>query len=192
MKIIRLVLSILLLAACVYMVYSLWLTIKEPIEFEAQRTIRDDDTVVKLKDIRLAQIAHRTRKGTYAASFDSLLYFLKNDSLEFVKQIGDPNDTTVVAETVVTYKLVKDSLFKNDMQKINNLPNVPHGTPGAKFNIDAGVITKNDIEIPVFEVGVPYPTLYEGLIPKYFQNKAEKSLSVGSMTEGTTSGNWEN
>ncbi len=58
-----------------------------------------------------------------------------------------------------------------------------HPISGAPFILRAGKIVRNQVEIPVFEVIEPTP----------FKSTFVKSdtLRVGSMTEPSTSGNWE-
>ncbi len=75
------------------------------------------------------------------------------------------------------------------------------GDKKAKFEMDAGTITKNDIKIPVFEAKVAKDVvLYDQ--PSDFLNKEKQVLSVdgingayisvGSMTKVETTGNWPN
>lgn len=75
--------------------------------------------------------------------------------------------------------------------------NVP-GTD-AKFEMDAGTITSNDIRIPVFEAKVAKEVLLKDQ-PKDYINKEKQVISVdgvngayitiGSMSEVKTAGNW--
>ncbi len=190
MKILRFILNLLLTIAICVVGYFLFLSIKEPIDFERESNLRKDAVITKLKKIRSAQLAHKDIHGRFCGDFDTLINMIKTDSFNVMKVIGDPNDSTVV----VTQEMVKvsmlDSLFEEQPELVDALPKVPY-TKDADFDIDARMITKNEVEVPAFEVSVPYEILYDGLIKKYYQDKVGYDLKVGDIYEGTTSGNWE-
>jgi len=190
MKAIKLVLALILLAANVFMGFKLVETIKEPIDFERISGERIGDAVSSLEDIRATQLAYRGMHGAYTGSWDSLMSFARDSSIVYEKIIGDPNDSTVTVVRETISVLVKDSLFKGNMDRINNLNRVPH-TTDAKFELQAGMITKNEVEIPAFEAAVPYRTLFNGLDGKYFKDKWYDLLKVGDINLGTTTGNWD-
>lgn len=191
MNALRYILSVILLAAVCVLGYYLYKAVEEPITFETARVERDAATVVKLKKIRDSQIAFKLLHGTYAPNFDTLITVIKSDSFSVVKQIGDPNDSTKVVKTEVIRKALLDSLFKGDVTQVDELPIVPFTDKKERFKLEAKMITKNEVEIPAFEASTPYETLYNGLIKKYYQQKWGESMRVGSISEGTTSGNWE-
>jgi len=60
---------------------------------------------------------------------------------------------------------------------------------GDKFMAEAGETTKNKVKVKVFKVAATLRSMYKGLNNKYFNPSEE--ISVGSMTDATTSGNWE-
>ena len=84
---------------------------------------------------------------------------------------------------------------------------VPFSNPQQKFELEAGTISRNGIEIPVFEARTPYEVYLAvpgaGFSEKEWNQrrdntKAEKEsinryagLKVGSMEEASTDGNWE-
>ena len=70
-----------------------------------------------------------------------------------------------------------DSLF-NKQYPIDSLAHVPPSNKW-KFVLDAGIINKSKITVPVFEVRDPKP---------YNPNKP---LILGSMTEANLNGNWQ-
>ena len=76
------------------------------------RKIRYDDTVEKLKEIRTAQIMYKRKYEQYMGDLDTLKQFIMNDSVMILRQIGDPNDSTVVVQKVETWVPVIDSLYK--------------------------------------------------------------------------------
>jgi hypothetical protein len=101
----------------------------------------------------------------------------------------------ILTDTLGT-KSVKDSLFGNT-DRYKTMMEVP-GT-NAKFEMDAGTITSNDIKIPVFEAKVAKEVILQDQ-PKDFVNKEKQVISVdgvngayirmGSMTDVKTAGNW--
>ena len=48
--------------------------------------------IQRLKDIRTAQDAYKSIHGVYTSSFDTLIHFVKYDSLKTVRAIGELSD----------------------------------------------------------------------------------------------------
>ena len=73
-----------------------WLVYRSPIslkEFQEETNYRKSAVIQDLKDIRTAQIAFKDKYRVYAGDFNSLLSFVKNDSLAVVKAIGETPDS---------------------------------------------------------------------------------------------------
>ena len=84
---------------------------------------------------------------------------------------------------------------------------MPFSEPQQQFELEAGTVSRNGIDIPVFEARTPYEvylaTPGAAFTEKEWNQrrdnaKAEKEsinryagLKVGSMEEATTDGNWE-
>ena len=63
------------------------------INFGKEREAREKEIIARLIDIRTAQIAFRDRNmGQYTDNFDELIAFVKNDSIPFVKKVGELTD----------------------------------------------------------------------------------------------------
>jgi len=191
MTIIRLLLSVLLAALAGWLFYTLFLTVKEPIDFQKQKDLRDQATIERFKSIRKGQLIYKNIHGNYASTFDSLAMCLKNDSIKIQKIIGDPNDSTVVSRTEIVQRSILDSLFSGNPKNIDSLELVPFNTSGAKFAFESGYIEKNEVAISVFQASVPYTTLYKGMVPKYYAHLKDGSMRVGNLKDGSTAGNWE-
>ncbi|GGZ70597.1 hypothetical protein [Algibacter mikhailovii] len=191
--------------------YQTYMSIFEPIQFNKLKNKRYAVVIESLKDIQFSQLAHRQVTGKFAKDFDGLVKFV--DTAEFT--ITQRRDSSVIDEELTklyqvdTYKdiliidtlgfvPVKDSLFK-DSNRYKNMMNIPVGKEGAKFEMQAGFIEQNKINIPVFEVVAKKDVIL------YDQNKdllnQEKqviavdgvngdALKVGSMNEVKTTGNW--
>ena len=100
----------------------------------------------------------------------------------------------IVIVDTLAFVPVKDSLFGADT-RYKTMMNVPVGKPGAKFDLKAGFLDK----IPVFEASVDKAIILDGedenLIAKEKQVVSVDgvngpTLSVGSMNEVKTNGNW--
>ncbi len=188
MSAIRLVLNLLLVAAVAFLGIKLVNDIKGPIQYESARKVRYNDTVEKLKEIRTAQIMYKRKYDEYMGDLDTLKQFIMNDSVMILRQIGDPNDSTVVVQKVETWVPVIDSLYKSNRETLKDLDIIPN-SGGDKFSAQAGETTKNKVKVKVFKVSAPLRSIYKGLEVKYFDPNEE--IYVGSMTDATTSGNWE-
>ena len=62
---------------------------------------------------------------------------------------------------------------------------------GTKFFFCTSKTQKNKVNVSLFEVSTKYKYFLEGLKTKNQNVDLEKDLKVGSMSEPTTSGNWE-
>ncbi len=188
MQALRIILSIALIALVGWLGYQLYKTIEEPIVFEQEKSIRDEAAIGKLKLIRQLQLAYKAENDTFADTFENLVKFGKLGNLTVEKIIGDPNDSTVVSKTIIDTIAVRDSILSKTPININEISIVPFSKE--KFSIQAGMIEKNDLQIPAFEVSAPYKVLYNGLIKKYYAEKLNENIRVGSMQDGTTAGSW--
>jgi preprotein translocase subunit SecA len=164
-----------------------------------------------MRDLRQAQLAHKTVTGTYEKDFDKLVRFI--DTAEFT--ITQRRDTTVLDEEktkrfrVDTFKEivvidtlgtrpVKNSLFKGS-DRYKTMINVPVEGVTAKYTMDAGQIEKSNTMYPVFLISVKKDVLLADQ-PKDYVAKEKQivsvdgvngdALTVGSMETINTNGNW--
>ena len=94
---------------------------------------------------------------------------------------------------------VKDSLFKGS-DRYKQMASVKVGDRTIPIKIETGVITRdNDVKFPVFEVKVSKKDILEGLDEEEIEKELQKVgvndikgpyVSVGSMTEVSSNGNW--
>lgn len=186
---------ILLTALLAYWLYS---SIRAPIAFHAERDIREDAVISKLKKIQIAQDVFRMVTGGYADNFDTLSYVLKNGKIEIAKLEADPSDPSNQDKFIKTlsYRDAKDSLFSLLEKQINidSLKYIPF-TAGKIFQIDADTLTHQSSLVNVVEVGTKYkefmgefadPTFKK--YDKYYD--PEKFLKFGDMNSPNTNGNW--
>ncbi|WP_103865148.1 hypothetical protein [Aquimarina sp. I32.4] len=188
-----------------YLVYN---SINGPVEFNKIKQARYAKAVENLRDIRTAQIAHRTVTGKFEEDPVKLVAFIdtakftltqRRDSsfIRFNKvlKIDEPRDTVIV--DTLGHASVKDSLFKKGNHK--NMIKIPIEGIDANFELKAGYINKNDLRVAVFEAKVAKDVLLHDLDKDLLAQEKEVQsvdgvngpyLSVGSMTEVMTSGNW--
>ncbi len=189
---------------------ALYDSILEPIRFKQTKEIRYAKVIENLKDIRDAQVAHKTITGKYSNNWESLVKFVdtaeftltqRKDSsildIEMTKRYGgvEMYKDIVVIDTIGTVA-VKESVFKND-DRYTTMMNVP-GTE-TTFDLKAGFIEKGKSTLAVFEAKVdkkiiladqPDYLVFEELETVAVDGVNGPALSVGSMMEISANGNW--
>ncbi len=199
----------LVIVALVYVVADL---IHTPLKFEQQLKERNAEVIVKLKDIRAAERAYKSKYQRFTNDFDSLIYFILNDSLEMERKLVDEDDSVAMAklkkakkQNIEKYNLaVIDTIFnprKLSKEQIENLRFIPH-TNNMEFILEAGEVEKSNVKVPVVECRAPYKAYLDtvefrqnviNLIDDKVNNFGQYAgLKFGSM-EGSNNeaGNWE-
>jgi len=208
---IQIVLSIMIVVLA-YFVYN---SIQTPIRFIKQKDIIEQATITKLIDIRDAQKAYKDVNSKYTSDFDSLIFFLKTDSFSVTKAFGTIPESFIdslgtlkkareaaLRMGIITRETTKipvmDSLFGKSFP-VDSIRYVPH-TDKLEFSMVADeYTTPSKLVVQVLEVSVLYSDLLKGLDPQLVVNYADerfkitkyKGLKLGSLTEGTLTGNWE-
>lgn len=185
-----------------------WLVYRSPIslkEFQEETNFRKSAVIQDLKDIRTAQIAFKDKYRVYAGDFNSLLSFVKNDSLAVVKAIGETPDSLTedqallagiisrdtvfvpVYQTIYNqdYLDTRDSRFPFDLEKLSMVP-----FSDETFNIESGNIEKGKVVVQVFEVSTTFGTFLNGLDATNKGIDLDNTLRVGSMSDASINGNW--
>ena len=199
----------LVIVALVYVVADM---IHTPLKFEQQLKSRNADVIVKLKDIRAAERAFKSKYQHFTNDFDSLINFILNDSLELERKLVDEDDSVAMAQlkkakkkNIEKYNLaVIDTIFnprKLSKEQIENLRYIPH-TNNMEFILEAGEVDKGNVKVPVVECRAPYKAYLDtvefrqnviNLIDDKVNNFGQYAgLKFGSM-EGSNNeaGNWE-
>ena len=204
------VINIILFAIILLLAWQVVKSIQAPIKFNNEQKARETKVVERLIDIRNAEVLYKNANNKYTNSFDSLIVFCQNAEIPIVKIVPDPTDTTFTRtiNDTIGYVKVMDSLKAGrDNFNISDLKWVPFSQPQQNFELEAGTIQRNGIEIPVFEARTPYEVYLANPGADFSEKewnqrrdnvKAEKEsinryagLKVGSMEEATTDGNWE-
>ena len=190
--------------ALAFVIYKQVMT---PLEFRAERERREKVVIERLKNIREAQRAFKKVHMRYTSSFDTLINFVLNDSLEYEKIIGSEDDSAAVAKGLVRREKFMiaaiDTAFgakKLTHEEIKQLPFIPFSN-NEKFIMGAGQVnTAADVMVPVFEVKAPYKTFLGDLDRQELLNLLDerkamekyKGLKVGALDQATNdAGNWE-
>lgn len=196
------IINIVLVLLAIFLAYKVYDSIRQPVVFENSKKEREAKVVQNLKDIRSTQVLFKQTYNRYTANFDSLIEYIRSGELPIVNMVADPNDTTFTKtiNDTVGYIKVQDSLFKERHNfNIDALRYIPF-TENIEFEIEAGFITRGGMQVPVFEAKAPYETYLKGLDEQRIRNAsaAQKDLNkypgikVGSMSEPSIDGNWEN
>jgi hypothetical protein len=204
------VINIILFAIILLLAWQVVKSIQAPIKFNNEQKARETKVVERLIDIRNAEVLYKNANNKYTNSFDSLIVFCQNAEIPIVKIVPDPTDTTftrTINDTIGFVKVMDSLKAGRDNFNINDIKWVPFSQPQQNFELEAGMIKRSGIDIPVFEARTPYEvylaTPGEAFSEKEWNQrrdnaKAEKEsinryagLKVGSMEEATTDGNWE-
>lgn len=211
----KIILSVALVGVIAFLVWWLVGLFQTPMQFEEMRLARENKVVERLKDIRTAQRAFRTKYGRFVSTMDSLITFVKTDSLELILAIGNEDDSLAKATKQVIRKktmiAVKDTIFNARLRKdpsftieeIRFIPGSEKAT-GSKKEFRFGskmIVTESKVNVPVFEAFAPYIEFLGDLDKQELINyrdervntlKKEDGLKVGSLeSPNNEAGNWE-
>ena len=131
------VLQYVLLVVSAVLAYLIYLSVMAPISFNKVKEERYTVVIEKLKDIRDAQVAHRSVTGSYAKDFESLINFIDTGYYTLTQQkdssfirFNRSYRIDMLVDTVVVDTLgivaVKDSLFKGNHLMLNLKLNEPN------------------------------------------------------------------
>ncbi|WP_460218764.1 hypothetical protein [Psychroserpens sp. MEBiC05023] len=206
------ILNLVLWALIFFLGYLTFMSVYGEIQFNKIKDDRYKTVITKLKDIREAQLAHRTVNKNFAGNFDNLIKFV--DTAQFT--ITQRRDSTIIDEELTRrfggvettkdiviidtlgFVSVKDSLFGAD-NRYKTMMNLPEGIgpAGSKFNLKAGML--DDSNIAVFEAWVDKDVILHDQDKNLVAKEKEvmsvdgvngPKIQVGSMTEADTGGNW--
>ncbi|SDW64723.1 hypothetical protein [Aequorivita viscosa] len=209
----KLVIQIVLWIVIVFLGWKLWSSIMGPVEFNKVKEIRYTKVIKSLKDIQAAELAHKEITGSFTGDWDSLINFV--DTAKFArtqrrdtsyadveknKAFGITEGYYIERSLIDTlgFTPVKDSLFRGS-DRYKTMMNVPIEGVNAKFELEAGTITRNDADYSVFEARVSKDVVLHDLDKDLLiQEKQVQSvdgvngpyIKVGSMDEVNTTGNW--
>ena len=206
--------QILLAVVIIAFVYVIYQQISTPIRFENEMKSKSAQVIERIKDIRTAERAYKSKYQKFTANWDTLANFILNETLEMERKLVDEDDSVGLAllkkqgkKNVEKFTVaVIDTIFspkKLTKEEILNMRYIPTTNNQAQFILEAGQITtESKIVIPVVECRAPYITFLATIT--YRQEIINKSdddvnnfnrypgIKFGSMDAGNNeAGNWE-
>ncbi len=206
--------QIILAVVIVGLVYVIYQQISTPLRFENELKVKRTQVIERIKDIRAAQRAYKTKYRKFTADFDTLANFILHDSLELERKLVDEDDSVGMAmlkklrkKNVEKYNIaVIDTIFspkKLTAEDVHNLRYIPGTNNQAQFIMEAGIITtESKVVIPVVECRAPYKAFLDTInFRQEIINKIDDDVNnfnrypgikFGSMDAGNNeAGNWE-
>lgn len=207
----KLILQIVLWIAIIFFGYKLYNSVTGPVQFNKEKEVRYRQVIAKLKDIKSAQLAFQEINGGFSGDFDSLVQFIdtakyaiteRRDSsyadLEKNKAYGISEGyyVDVIVIDTLGFTAVKDSLYQGT-DRYKSMMNVPNSD--SNFELQAGKLDKNGTLYSVFEARVAKRIILDGMDSDLINQEEQVNsvdgvngshISVGSMSEINTSGNW--
>ena len=191
--------------AIVGLVYAIWQSVQEPVQFQKDQKARETIAIQRLKDIRDLQDAFKGKYGHFTASIDSLVDFYNNGQVTIKKQIGSMDDSAAVANTQAlkkkNRKITNEQLLEYYEKGMNlvltldvNIPVKDTLLKRADFNIedvkvipfshkpiimDAVVKVVSGVDVPLFEACMPYEDYLVGLNRQYIINLKCEAEDMG-------------
>jgi len=210
------VFQILLAGVIVVLAYFCYQSINKPLEFIDLKETRYEKIVTNLKDIRKAQNAYKDVNRKYTSSFDTLISFIKVDSIPLIKSIGSLTDEQIEAgmtekEAVLKGFITRDTLMISALDTlfgqqydIEAIKFVPFTNGKHEFKMLANILlTGSKVKVPVFEARVSNKVIFEDIFEEFEVEIKEENgnririnkypgLKVGSIEEPNNgAGNWE-
>ncbi len=206
--------QILLAVVIVAFVYVIYKQISTPIRFENDLKSKSAQVIERIKDIRTAERAYKSKYQKFTADWDTLANFILNETLEMERKLVDEDDSVGLAllkkqgkKNVEKFTVaVIDTIFspkKLSKEEILNMRYIPTTNNQAQFILEAGQITtESKIVIPVVECRAPYimfldTVAYRQEIINRIDDDVNNfnrypGIKFGSMDAGNNeAGNWE-
>ncbi len=206
--------QIILAVVIIGLVYVIYDQISTPIRFDQELKDKKAQVIERLKDIRTAERSFKSKYQRFTGSFDTLISYVLNDTLELERKIVDEDDSVGMAmlkksgrKNIEKFKIaVIDTIFapkKLTREDVENFRYIPGTDNKAQFILEAGITTtESKVVIPVVECRAPYKLFLDTI--NYRQNVVNliddetnnfnryAGVKFGSMETGNNeAGNWE-
>lgn len=209
-KLVQVALAIVILG----LIYIIYQQIATPIRFENETNQRKALVIDRIKDIRTAERAYKTKYQHFTGDFDSLINFVLNEELELERKIVDEDDSVGLAQlkkagkkNVETFTIaVIDTIFAPKTltpDQVKELRYVPFTERKVQYILQAGHLTTGSgVVVPVVECRIPYKAFldtieYRQEIINLIDNEVNNfnryaGVKFGSMENANNeAGNWE-
>ncbi len=207
------VLQICLAIVIIALAYVVYRQIATPVEFENERKTKEAAVIERIKDIRTAERAFKSKYQRFTGSFDTLIDFILNDSLIMERRLVDEDDSAAMAQlklrkiqNVEEFSIpVIDTVFaprKLSVADVQNLRYIPGTENKVEFLLAAGSVETGNVVVPVMECKAPYKMFLDTvkyrqeLINLIDENKniynKYPGVKVGDINQpNNEAGNWE-
>ena len=123
----KLIIQIVLAGIIIFLGYRCYQSIMIPQRFTEIKKQRYERITQRLKDIRTAQEAYKGVYGKYTGSVDTLIYFVKFDSIKMVRSIGrlierDGKDERAAARMIATQLQDDERISRSDFALSSDRP----------------------------------------------------------------------
>jgi hypothetical protein len=198
--------SVLLVVLAVFLGSKIYNGIMEPIKFASEKVERYTRVVKNLKIVRDAEVKFYEVNGKYTKDKVALINFIDNDSIALtetktiVEQENRGGGVIIDVEKRITDTIGFENVlkyFKN--REYKTMFNVP-GVKGTEFELEVGEVEKvQGLLVPTFRARTPKQGILAGLNAALVKQELEviesdqikgEHVSVGSLEEVTTGGNW--
>jgi hypothetical protein len=198
--------SILLLVLAIFLGFKIYGGIMEPIEFNKEKIKKYAPVVENLKIIRDAEIKFYEKYGRYTNNKDLLIAFVEQaklaltESRTIIEKENRGGGIIVDVERRVTDTIGYEPVMKYfEGSDYKNMFKVP-GVEGVEFELEVSKVEKvQGLVVPTFMARTPKKGILAGMNESLVKQELEaietdqikgEFVSVGSLDEVTTGGNW--
>jgi hypothetical protein len=195
------ILNVVLLVIAAFLAYKIYQVIMEPIQFERIKLQRFCAITERMEKVREAELAYKDVYGEFTGDWANLISFVdtgyitiyerKDSSFMYYNKRfqKDMNKDTVVVREIGKERVLDRFGQDFDPTVLKEVPQVED----VEFDLGAGKIERNGVTVPVFEVSVADTEIFKDLKSRFDQYiDKEHRYQIGSLTEATISGNYEN
>ena len=205
----RWIISILLLVLTIFLGYKIYDGIMKPINFNINKKVKYAKVIKQLKIIRDAQVAHYEVNGNYTANKEGLIQFIDSakyaitESRDTILKVNKGNrwnpliiDVEKKVIDTIGYEPILNNFKDRDYKNMFKVP----GLEGKEFDLEIGTVEKvQGLLVPTFQAKTDKYSILKGEDPSLIKQEVEavesveikgEYVSVGSLTEVSTGGNW--
>ena len=192
-KAVKIIVEVILFVAIVGLVYVIYESIMQPVNFNKEKAQREAVAIQRLKDIRTLQVAFKSVNGRFTPSVDSLKDFYQTGNMSVIMQVGSADDSLAMAHTdkvkrtlrgknvnaqlyqlylagdknlvfsVETKIPVKDTLFRSRTDFCPDSLAVIPFSGGDRVEMESDIRMVSGVPVPLFEARIPYKKLLKGM-----------------------------
>ena len=198
--------SILLLVLAIFLSIKIYGGIMEPIKFAKEKVVRYTPVIKSLKIIRDAEVKYYEVNGKYTDNKAGLIQFINNDSIALtetktiIEQVNKGGGVIVPVEKRIIdttgYEPVLKYFKGRDYKNMFKVP----GVESAEFEVETAEVEKvPGLVVPTFRARTAKAGILKGMNNSLIKIELEAIesvqikgayVSVGSLEEVTTGGNW--